>query len=135
MACDRRSYAAWVDNTDEPNVGLVAVADFYFLLGDPVQTEVDYLVQLLFEHAKNRIVVFESPVWKTVLDKYFPKYSIIPFTHELGLKALENNFTADFCMFFESVDVFMRDGLGYAVVKSDTIITCASKLILDCLYH
>lgn len=186
---------AWVDNTDEPNVGLVAVADFCFLLGDPVQTEVDYLVQLLFEHGKNQIIVFESPVWKTVLEKYFPEnhvdfkryafnwepeafdrvqlgnyilqlppeYSVIPFTHELGLKALENNFTADFCMFFESVDVFMRDGLGYAVVKGDTIIAgassysacqgaiditigtlpeyrqqglalaCASKLILDCL--
>jgi GNAT superfamily N-acetyltransferase len=91
------------------------------------------------------------------------EYVVIPFTHELGLKALESDFTADFCMFFKSVEAFMKEGLGYAIVKEDAIIAgassysaclgaiditigtlpeyrrqglalaCASKLILDCL--
>ena len=38
-----------------------------------------------------------------------------------------SSFTADFCMFFESPEVFLEKGIGFCIIQDDQIITGASS--------
>ena len=90
-------------------------------------------------------------------------YEVVPFTIEIAEKALHSNFTADFCIFFESPEAFLKQGIGFCIIQDDRIVAgassystcdgaiditigtineyrrkglavkCASKLILECL--
>lgn len=90
-------------------------------------------------------------------------YVLVPFDEHICQKALEQNWSADFCSNFKSVEQFLQYGLGYAILKDGEIIAgassysysegfiditigtvpeyrrkglalaCASKLIIECL--
>jgi len=54
-------------------------------------------------------------------------YEVVPFTIEIAEKALRSNFTADFCMFFETPEAFLKQGIGYCIMKDDQIVAGASS--------
>ena len=150
---------AWMNCLKDPSYGLVAVADFCFLLGEPPVPMNPHFIALLAEFGKNQIIMFESKSWVNVIQSNFPDhhksfksysfyweperfdqkklqnyidtasntYDLLPFDEALGFKALENSFTADFCMFFESPQKFLEKGLGYAYVHNGDIIAGASS--------
>lgn len=150
---------AWVNQLENPQYGLVAVADFCFLLGEAPETMNPVYIKLLETYGKNQIISFESDSWLSVIKKYFAtnyvafqRYAfywnpesfdriqlesylaesdksleLVAFDEELGKKALEKDFTADFCMFYESPQAFMEKGLGFAYVKDGEILAGASS--------
>lgn len=54
-------------------------------------------------------------------------YEVVPFNLEIAKKALQNNFTADFCMFFESPEAFLSQGIGFCIIHEDQIVAGASS--------
>ncbi len=155
---------SWINDIEHPTYGIVAVADFLFLLGcAPIEVNSE-LKDLIETFGRNQIIVCGQPSWEKVIIKEFPdnhipfkRYSfyweperfdqkqlqnyaqaeepsveVMPFTLATAEKALENNFTADYCMFFESPEAFMRQGIGYCIIKDQEIIAGASSYSACC---
>ncbi len=150
---------AWVDKLDAPLYGLVAVADFCFLLGEPPVAKDASLVALLKERGKNQIISFDSERWSELIKEHFPEnhksllryafyweperfdraqlekyleeadntFPLVPFDDSLFNIAIKDDFTADFCLFYETPEVFKEKGIGYAFVKDNEIIAGASS--------
>lgn len=68
---------------------------------------------------------------KSLLEKYAEgdgkAYKVVPFDLELAEKALKNGFTADFCMFFESPEAYLKQGVGFCIVEDGQIVAGASS--------
>lgn len=62
---------AWMNDAD-PSFGIVAVADFLFLLGEPPMPMTDALIALIYKHGKGQIIVCESDTWKASIQLRFP---------------------------------------------------------------
>lgn len=150
---------AWINDMSSHSYGLVAVADFLFLLGNPSNDLSKELINLIETFGRNQIIVFYNNNWEHVILKEFPdnnvpfkRYSfywepetfnrtlleqyactedipfeIVPFTHKIAELSLQNNFTADFCMFYESLDSFIEYGIGFCMIHNNEIITGASS--------
>ena len=150
---------AWVNDRTHPSYGVVAVADFLFLLGHVPNEISNELIALIEKFGRNQIIVCENPAWENVILTEFPDnnkafkrysfhwkpevfnktlleayvntkdvpYEIVPFTREIAEKALQNSFTADFCMFLESPETFMKKGIGFCMIHNDQIIAGASS--------
>jgi RimJ/RimL family protein N-acetyltransferase len=54
-------------------------------------------------------------------------YEVVPFTIEIAEKALLCSFTADFCMFFESPEAFLKQGIGFCIIQDEQIVAGASS--------
>lgn len=150
---------AWINDMAAPAYGIVAVADFLFLLGHPPNELSEPLRNLIEQYGKNQIIVSEELRWDNAVWNAFPDcivrfkryafhwepdvfdqnmlshyangegetFKVVPFDLELSEKALENNFTADFCMFFESPEAFLKQGIGFCVVDNQQIVAGASS--------
>lgn len=182
----------WVDHFSEPKVAVVVGADFCFLFGDTNAIQVVNLKAHLHEHAQRKVIVCSSD-WGQLIEQQFPnehkkfkryavrissfndtdlrqftnnideKFTIKKIDKALYYKALQRNWTEDFCSFYKSYDDFEANGLGYVIIDNDEIVAgassytyckgkiditigtleeyrrqrlalaCASKLILECL--
>ncbi len=150
---------AWINDKSYPLYGVVAVADFLFLLGHAPKDLSKELINLIGTFGRNQIIVFYSTDWENVILKEFPDnntpfkrysfywepevfnrtllekythtedipYEIVPFTLEIAELSLQNNFTADFCMFYESLDSFIENGIGFCMIHNNEIVTGASS--------
>ena len=58
---------AWIDEMTQPSYGLVAVADFLFLLGCAPQNVSAELKNLIETFGKNQIIVCEQSAWENVI--------------------------------------------------------------------
>ncbi len=64
---------AWVNDIDEPLYGIVAVADFLFLLGQVPDLFSVELLNIIETLGKNQIIVSENPDWENIILKAFPE--------------------------------------------------------------
>ena len=150
---------AWANDRIHPSYGLIAVADFLFILGHVPNELSNEFINLVETFGRNQIIVFDDSEWEDVILAEFPDnnvsfkrysfywepevfnknhleayaqsddipYEIVPFTQEIAEIALQNNFTADFCMFFESPELFIKQGIGYCMIHNNQIIAGASS--------
>jgi RimJ/RimL family protein N-acetyltransferase len=63
---------AWVNEIIEPLYGIVAVADFLFLLGQVPEVFSVELINIIETHGKNQIIVSENPEWENGIMKAIP---------------------------------------------------------------
>ncbi len=150
---------AWVNDINKPLYGVVAVADFLFLLGQVPDVFSVELINIIEKLGKNQIIVSENQDWENGIMKTIPVnivrfkrysfhwepdifdkkrlldfvqgkddgYDVVPFTIEIAEKALLSNFTADFCMFYESPKSFLELGIGFCIFQDDQIVAGASS--------
>lgn len=71
--------------------------------------------------------VFDKSLLKVYAQSNNDAYKVVPFDLELADKALKHNFTADFCIFFKSPEMFLKQGVGFCIVEDDQIISGASS--------
>lgn len=62
---------AWIDEMTQPSYGLVAVADFLFLLGCVPNQVSNELKGLIETFGRNQIIVCEQPTWENVILENF----------------------------------------------------------------
>lgn len=63
---------AWVNDKSEPSYGIVAVADFLYLLGIVPGELKDDLMNLIEGYGRNQIIVCHNKAWEQVIKEKFP---------------------------------------------------------------
>lgn len=61
------------------------------------------------------------------IEAIVPKYKLEKIDKTIYYKALENDWTADFCCFFSSVNDFLKNGIGYVILDKGEIISGAAS--------
>lgn len=62
----------WADRKAEPEIALVLVADFCYLIGHVVDNKVEKLLFEVLQNCKGKIIIVEDISWVKLLEKYFP---------------------------------------------------------------
>ena len=147
---------AWVDNIKNPKVAQVIVGVFVFYAGDCSLKEAEELLYNLPEYAliivntpewkrkietiyNNRAEKFKRYSFKKnpkyldvnhiksflqrVPDGYELKRVNSYLAHSFSFQELSKDFTSQ----FQSIDDYLKKGIGYCILKDDKVICCASS--------
>lgn len=150
---------AWVDKKENPEIAIVVVADFCYLLGRPTSNKVEYKIEELLEKCKEKVIITDDSSWVSIIESLYPnhlkRFNRYSIKNELGVfrksilnsyidaigsefninkideslyfKVIEDDFMADCCSNYSSLEDFLKNGIGYAVVHNGEIISAASS--------
>ena len=76
---------------------------------------------------KKELDVFEESLLNSYINKIGSEFYINRIDESLYFKVLEDDFMADCCSNYSSVEEFLKNGLGYAIVHNGEIISAASS--------
>jgi GNAT superfamily N-acetyltransferase len=76
---------------------------------------------------KNEPNIFDKKLLNGFISSVETEFQIVPIDESIYYKALEDEFTADFCSFFPSLEEFLEHGIGYVIMCNGEIISGASS--------
>jgi GNAT superfamily N-acetyltransferase len=76
---------------------------------------------------KGEINLFDKRQLNDFISNIEPEFQVKRIDESLYYKVLEEEWTADFCSNFNSVDEYLKHGIGYVIIKNGKIIAGASS--------
>lgn len=76
---------------------------------------------------KKEVGVFQKNILNAYIDAVSSEFHICRINESLYFKVLEDNFMADCCSNYASLEEFLEHGIGYAIVHNGEIISAASS--------
>lgn len=76
---------------------------------------------------KRELDVFKKSILDRYIDAIDCEFNINKIDESLYFKIVEDNFMADCCSNYSSLEDFLRNGIGYAIVHNGVIISAASS--------
>lgn len=76
---------------------------------------------------KKELDVFQKNILNDYIDAVNSEFQICRIDESLYFKVLEDNFMADCCSNYTSLEEFLEHGIGYAIVKNGEVISAASS--------
>lgn len=151
--------AAWVDDMEQPEVAIIIIADFCYLLGEVKHR--DEIKQILETEAKHKYIapcgtqwitylneyvsrklhnskryslkhepdVFDKNYLKQLIERVIPEYDIKLIDKEIYNDVLGINWAADGCCYYRSYQDFSERGIGYVIYKEGQLVCIASSYI------